>query len=240
MKKLLLLFLVLVLSSALFAASYVASTSWVASYMDLAGLDDVVSIAPSSLRHPPEYELKPSDVALLMNADLFCYAGYEGMMRTIGGNIENPDRVDIQINTGNSIENITKEVEKIASQMNTVPRLDEYVSYIEKMRDVIASSPIKDMKVLCHTMQLPLAQDFGLNVAGTFGPASPSAEEIRRAGEGDYDLIIDNVHNPVASPFAEVSDADIVVWRNFPERVGRNALLEVVEDNVENLMVVTE
>ena len=35
----------------------VASTSWAAAFADIAGADEVESIAPVNLRHPPEYEL---------------------------------------------------------------------------------------------------------------------------------------------------------------------------------------
>ena len=238
MKKLLIILASMLSLFPVYSDGAVASTSWIASYMDLAGIDDVTVIAPSSLRHPPEYELKPSDVATLMDADLFCYGGYEGMMKTIGDNITSPDRIDLKVNTGNSIENIKKETEKIAEVAGTEVRLDEYIAFIGKAREKVASSPIKDMKVLCHKMQLPLATDLGLDVVGTFGPASPSAEEILSAVNGDYDIIIDNVHNPVASPIAEVTDAEVVIWRNFPESTGHGALLEMVKGNVENLFAI--
>ena len=39
----------------------VASTSWTAAFADLAGIDNVTSIAPASLRHPPEYEVTVRD-----------------------------------------------------------------------------------------------------------------------------------------------------------------------------------
>ena len=39
----------------------VASTSWSAAFADIAGADEVESIAPVNLRHPPEYEITVSD-----------------------------------------------------------------------------------------------------------------------------------------------------------------------------------
>ncbi|MBR2107387.1 MAG: hypothetical protein IJ937_08980 [Treponema sp.] len=51
----------------------VASTSWVASIAELAGIDDVPTIAPVNLKHPPEYEIKPMDILKVSQADLFIY-----------------------------------------------------------------------------------------------------------------------------------------------------------------------
>ena len=100
---------------------------------------------------------------------------------------------------------------------------------------LVREKGLDDLKVLCHTMHLPLAKDLGLNIAASFGPAEMSPSEIADAAGADYDLIIDNVHNPVAGPAAEVSDAVVLIWRNFPEENVRGALADMVGTNIELL-----
>jgi hypothetical protein len=43
-------------------AAIIASTSWVAAIADAAGAQNIRILAPVKLCHPPEYELKPSDL----------------------------------------------------------------------------------------------------------------------------------------------------------------------------------
>ena len=62
---------VLVWSAAGLAAEepvVVASTSWVALMVKAAGIDDVTILAPIELRHHPEYDYLPSDIALVTQA----------------------------------------------------------------------------------------------------------------------------------------------------------------------------
>ena len=235
MRKTVLALLMLLVSLTLSASGYVASTSWVGSYMDLAGIDDFTVIAPSTLRHPPEYELKPSDIRLLTDADLFVYAGYEKMMEVISSSLVSETRNDLRISTGNNLDNVEAQVMKIAEAAGTQPRLDEYRAVIERGREIVREKGLDELKVLCHTMHLPLAKDLGLNIAASFGPAEMSPSEIADAAGADYDLIIDNVHNPVAGPAAEVSDAVVLIWRNFPEENVRGALADMVWANIELL-----
>lgn len=56
------------------SSNYVASTSWVAAIAELAGIDDVVTIAPANLKHPPEYEITADDMVSVINATLFMHA----------------------------------------------------------------------------------------------------------------------------------------------------------------------
>ena len=217
------------------AHTAVASTSWTAAFADLAGVDDIAVIAPSELRHPPEYELTPSDIIEIQNATFFIYAGYERMMTTIQEGIPSVDRVDIAITTENDRQTVIEMAELIASYTGTTPRYEGYVETVNEGRRMVEELFLDDLEVCCHTMQVPLAEDLGLNIVATFGGNELSAGQIQEAAESDYDLIIDNYHNPVAAPLAEVSGARLVIWRNFPPASGRNALQEMVKDNIDAL-----
>jgi len=228
-------------SSASHPASIVASTSWTAAFADLGGLDDVAFIAPATLTHPPEYEITVSDVVKINHADYFVYAGYERMMQSMGDSIKKEAGTMVQITTTNDIENVKKQAAILASLEGTEDkskvRLDSYIATIEEGAKQAEALGLTEAKVYCHTMQVYLAKDLGLQVAGTFGPGPVTAQQISEVSKGGYQIIIDNIHNPIAGPLLEVSpDSKIVVWRNFPESGGRGSLESMVHANIQALI----
>ena len=220
--------------------NYVASTSWVASIAELAGIDDVITIAPANLKHPPEYEITADDMVSVINAKLFMHAGYEKMMKTISTAAELDESKIVKVKTTNTLENLSNMVEmlseKAGTQEKAAERFGEYKQLIEDARARIAASPNKDIEVFANTNQAEFAKDLGLNVVSTFGSGSLTASQIEEAHDKAYALVIDNVHSPVASPIAEVSPSSIILtWRNFPDCLGNNALYNVVKENLESL-----
>ena len=228
-------------SSASRTISVIASTSWTAAFADLGGAQNIEIIAPASLIHPPEYEITVSDVMKIDKADYFIYAGYERMMKSMGDSISKTNTDLIQITTDNSIENVTKQAALIASalksQYYSEDRVYDYIQTVENGKQAVAKKGLDKLKVYCHAMQVFLAKDLGLQVGGTFGPGPLTASQIAEVAKGGYDIIIDNVHNPIASPLLEVSPSTkLVVWRNFPETVERKSLQKMVQQNIDALL----
>lgn len=220
------------------ATEVIASTSWTAAFADIAGIDQVEIIAPANLRHPPEYEITVSDIQKVAQSKYFIYAGFERMMQTLGDSTGNTKMIKVSCN--NSIENVTKQVTMLAEVFGTqevcAERLEEYKNAILAGKAWLEENGLSGAKVMCNTNQTYLAKDLGLEIAATFGPGEVTSEQIANAKKNNYVFIIDNVHNPVAQPLAEVSPASkYVIWRNFPEAVERNALKKVVEDNINML-----
>lgn len=220
--------------------NYVASTSWVAAIAELAGIDDVTTIAPANLKHPPEYEITADDMVSVINAKLFMHAGYEKMMKTISTAAELDESKIIKVKTTNTLENLSNMVtmlsEKAGTQELAAERFGAYKAMIEEARARIAASPNKDVEVYANTNQAEFARDLGLNVVSTFGSGALTASQIAEAHDKTYTLVIDNVHSPVASPIAEVSPSSIILtWRNFPDYLGNNALYNVIKENLETL-----
>ena len=118
MKKLVSLIAIMFSLSAIFASGkadkkqidVVASTSWTAAFADLAGVDEVETIAPATLRHPPEYEVTVSDIEKITTSKFFIYAGFERMMKTLGDAVGNTQMIKIHCN--NSVDNIKTETAK--------------------------------------------------------------------------------------------------------------------------------
>lgn len=224
-------------------SKFIASTSWTAAFADLAGVDNVSAIAPANLKHPPEYEITVSDIQKIMQSDFFIYAGFERMMRTLGSSVQKssaqkPEMIQISLN--NSIETVRESTRKIAeiagTQKENEKRLEEYVLFIKNASAELEKNGLKGAKVLVNINQRFLAEDLGFNVIATFGPEPVTSSQILDAKNGNYIFIIDNVHNPVGSPLSEVSpNAKYIAWRNFPEKTERNALLNMIKENVGQL-----
>lgn len=252
MKKLLSFLIVLFLAISVFAYGkkdnistvnkeqiVLASTSWTAAFADLAGVDNVKSIAPTSLRHPPEYEVTVSDIEKISSSNIFIYAGFERMMKTLGDAVGNT--IMLKIKCDNSIETVEESAGVISAvtgtQEESVIRVTKYIKAIEKGKTLVEKRGLKNKKILCNKNQIYLAKDLGLNVSATFGPGPVTSAQIADAKTGNYDLIIDNVHNPVGMPLVEVSpNSKYIIWRNFPEVIERDALLHVIEKNIDSII----
>lgn len=221
-------------------SKYVASTSWVAAIAELAGVDNVETIAPVNLKHPPEYEITPMDVLKVSEAELFMHAGYERMMKTISTAAEVDQEKIVKVRTANTIETLGKDVALISKKAGTEKaaekRFGDYQKMIEESRAKIKAAGLDTKTCYVNTNQAEFAKDLGLNVVGTFGAGPLTSEQIADIAEKKYDFIIDNVHSPVAGPAAEVSpDSKILVWRNFPEKKEKNAIYKLVKANIDML-----
>lgn len=247
MKKFILFILIIFLSFQTFAngknqkkqtLKIVASTSWTAAFADLAGLDSISVIAPANLRHPPEYEITVSDIKKIMESDIFIYAGFERMMQTLGDSVENTKM--IKIDCDNSVETVLKSSQKIAeicgTQRERDKRVKKYLFFIEESSNILEKKNLKNTKIFVNKNQRFLAKEFGFNTTNLFGPGLVTASQIQTAKDEEFIFIIDNIHNPVGKPLAEVSpNSKYILWRNFPQKVEKDALLHVVQENFKNL-----
>lgn len=241
-KKLSVLFAASLLATALWATpkKVVASTSWSAAFADIAGADEVESIAPVNLRHPPEYEITVSDVQKISDSEVFIFAGFERMMKTLGTKVANKG-VSVQVTLDNSLATVKESTLKIAQALGTEDiqkvRFAEYEKLVKDGQKKALKKKLNKKKVLCNKNQTYLAKELGLEIAGIFGPGPVTAEELLEAKKAGYDLIIDNIHNPTGKPVTEVlPKAKYIVWRNFPTAVEHDALKKVVADNIELLL----
>lgn len=223
------------------SSKYVASTSWVAAFAQMAGIENVDTIAPANLRHPPEYEITADDILKVTDCEIFMYAGYERMMKTIANASEiNEDKI-IKVKTTNTEKNICAMVNMLSQEAGTQKsaqkNLDEYVKYIEKTRAQIKALGIDKKSFYVNVNQAEFAADLGINIAGTFGPSPLTSAQLEEIALNKYDYIIDNIHNPVAEPAKEVSaESKIIMWRNFPDMMEDKTLLNIIKNNCEMLL----
>ncbi len=223
----------------------VATTSWSAAFVYAAGVEDVGVLAPYDLRHPPEYEFRPSDVELVGGAGLVVYAGYERMVEKIRSAAGGDGPELLQIVTQYDMATIRDSVVKIAEMTDTLQAAEKNIAEIESFYDdwknELEEYGAGGIPVVCHAFQRPLIEELGFEVAGVFGPAPLEAREIDELTRSGAELIIDNYHNDVGKPLVEtMQTVPAVVFINFPGaentvslpdvlRVNRNRLRELLE-----------
>ncbi len=204
----------------LFSDTVLATNAWTAAFAAAAGVQDVLQLAPSNMLHPPEYELRPSDVKKLSDADLVIYAGYENMMKTITARLGKGNEALLKITTSYDPQILGASVMKIAGKAGDPARARAWLAGYDKALDEIRRC-LKDKKlygapVLVHFHQKALARALGFQILGGFGPAPLKASEIGKLGKMKPVLILDNGHNPMASPLEELCGIKALELVNFP------------------------
>ncbi|TFH05856.1 MAG: ABC transporter substrate-binding protein [Spirochaetales bacterium] len=213
------------------AQQVLASTSWTAGFALLAGATDVDVLAPYEFSHPPEYELRPSDIRRAAEADLVVYAGYEVMVPRLLESIQGTNAAPLQIVTAHAWPVLTASVRAIAQELGTQvtaeATLAELRASLDDWANQIAESEYAGVPVVANFHQQALAREIGLNVVGVFGPAPLEAQQIRDLSELHPVLIIDNGHNPMAMPLEETTNARLVTWYNFPGVDGTRTIQDI-------------
>ena len=97
----------------------VASTSWTGAIAEAAGADEIRILAPFELKHPPEYDYRPSDIARLRFASLLVYGGYEPFVKKLAVAAGLPPDKMMVIVTSNDPDNQKKQARLLAEKLGT-------------------------------------------------------------------------------------------------------------------------
>lgn len=245
MKKIILLLkLILLISNPIFSEGFkvVATTAWTAAFAEAAGADEIIVLAPAEMMHPSEYELRPSDVIAIQDADFFIYAGYERVMRNISDSLELDDSKKIQITTRYDWPTLTDSIRTIANRLDTSELAEENIleirSFYDEAIDILKNEGLFGAKVLAHFHQQALLRSWGFNIIELYGPAPLEAADIVRLSSAEeIDLIVDNIHNPIGSALTETqTKSEYVVLMNFPGGSDTKSLLDVLRYNLEIIL----
>ncbi len=213
----------------------VASTEWTAAFARAAGIPEVRVLAPAASRHPAEYPLRPSDLRAVAAADALIFAGYEAMAARLR-EVAPKDATVLRIDTDYSLATLRGSLEALRAAGGTTETAAaslraialEYAAW----RAELAARDLAGAPALVHRFQEPLARELGFEVVAVFGPLPPQAAALASLAEAEVALIIDNHHNAVAAPLAEVhAPAPVVAFLNFPGAAGTATLLDVVRHN---------
>lgn len=216
----------------------VASTSWVAAMAKAAGAQNVRVLAPVDLKHPPEYDFKPSDVQSIIEADWIIMAGYEPFMnQMLEANDVDEEKI-IKVSTTNTIENLKEQTKLIAEKIGTEEaqaKWDEeftiaYNSILEKAKN----KGVKNTKVLVQMHLQAFVKALGFDVLEAYSADELTPAKIGELAKLNPDLIIDNYHNPQGQPIAEATGVDRIEIRNFPGEEHKD-LIDLFIDNAKKL-----
>jgi zinc transport system substrate-binding protein len=227
------------------ADGVIATTAWTAAFVRLAGGDEVRVLAPYEMRHPPEYELKPSDIEAVARARLIVFAGYETMVEKLKDTAGRVDITLLQIDTRNDLATVRVSVSRVAAALGTEERATENLRQLEEYfsdwRREIGRLGLAGAPVLVHFFQQPLVRELGFEVKGVFGPGPLEPAQIVTLSDEDVVLIVDNWHNEIGRPFEEtVPAARRVSWINFPGSFGTRSLQDVFDYNRRALREIVE
>jgi len=208
----------------------IASTSWVQAFALAAGAKNVVTIAPFELQHPPEYEIKPSDLLAVQHASLIVYSGYEKFAKKLAETAQNKNLRIVSVYTDNVPSTVIAESKKIAEALGTTEEqakwAQSFTSFTENLRSEVAAA-LPDKKVVVQAYMKTFVDWLGLDVVGTFGPGEPSPAVVLELIKKKPAIVVDNYHNPGGKALAESLGVPYVVLINFPGKDGTRTIEDV-------------
>lgn len=161
----------------------VATTGWEAAFAKAAGATDVTVIVPSSIKHAPDYDPKPSDLAAVTKADFVLYAQFEGFAGKITDAADSAAKT-VAVNLDNSRANVVTEVQRLGDLFGTRPAADAWLQNFGGEYDRLAA----EVKAAWRDGQAPkvvtqaftgfAAQLSGAQVLGTYGPEPVTAGKV--------------------------------------------------------------
>lgn len=216
-------------------ARVVASTSWTAAIATAGGATDVLVIAPLDLKHPPEYELKPSDLEAVSGAALVVYSGYEKFAKRLAETSAGAGTEVLALYTDNLPPVFKREARKVAEKLGTTAAYEAWETGFDAQLEVMKArigAAYPDKRAVVHKYLATYAEWLGLEVIGTFGPGELSPSALLTIVKAKPALIVDNWHNVSGKGIAEsLSGAAYVELINFPGKDGTRTIEDVFTYN---------
>ena len=215
------------------AQTVVASTSLTGAIAKAAGASEVRILTPAGAKHPPEYELKPSDLLKLEGANVVLYAGYERMVSRLAETSKNKNLVAIQVNTVMSPDNIIAQTRKVAAALHTETQQQLWEkSFMEKLNGLKTKlAPFAGKSAVVHLQAQPFARWAGLSVVQVISPGELSPKAMTEAIGKNPDIVVDILHFPVARVIADNARSRYAQLINFPGVDNTATLDDVFEYN---------
>jgi hypothetical protein len=213
----------------LYAETVVASTSLTGAIARAAGASEVRIITPAEAKHPPEYELRPSDLLKLEDATVVVYAGYERMVAKLVEASNSKGLISIQVDTATSPDNLIAQTRKIAGVLHTEKQQQAWEKgFLEKLsRDKAKLTPFAGRRAVVHLQAQAFTRWAGLSVVQVISPGELSPKAITDAIARKPDIVVDILHFPAARVIAENAHCLYVQLINFPG-VGETLTLDDV------------
>lgn len=216
----------------------IASTSLAGAIVKAAGAKEVRILTPGETRHPPEYDLKPSDIIKFEGADIAIYGGYERMVQKLLETSRNKNILAIQIETETSPENLINQVRKISKLLGTEKDAQAWeIGFLEKLKSLKKKlSSFSGKKAVVHRFAQPFTQWVGLYVIQIVSPGELTPKVIVEAVRKKPELVVDILHFPNAKVIAENAKCRYLQVINFPGIENTKTLEDLFEYNTNQLL----
>ena len=216
----------------------VATTSLTAAIAKAAGAKQVSVLTPPGQKHPPEYDLKPSDLLKIEGAGVVVYAGYEKMVSRLLEAAKNKGIQAIQISTETSPENLIAQARKISKILKSEKEQEaweqRFVAALAALQKEL--SPFAGKRAVAHHFAQPFAKWAGLSVVQVIRPGELTPKVIAEAAGQAPDVVVDILHFPVAKVIAENARCRYVQVINFPGIDGTSSLEDIFRYNSRELI----
>ncbi len=218
---------------------YVASTAWTAAIAEAAGATDVEILAPLELRHPPEYDFRPSDVAKVLEADMIFWGGYEGFIRKLVAANDISDNRLYRITTNNSPDILVAQTRAIAEKLGTQEAQQAWEKELDELlaalKQAAQNADVAGTQVIVNFHQEMFVRWLGYDVVGVIGQDELTPNKIGELVASRPTMVIDNWHNAQGAPVAEAASAQHIELLNFPGTHGTSSILSLLEYNARQL-----
>jgi zinc transport system substrate-binding protein len=205
----------------------VASTSLTGAIALAAGAAEVRVITPVEVNHPPEYEVKPSDLLKLQGASIAVCGGYEKIVPKLVEASKNGSIVSLPVDTRTSPDNLIEQARKIAKLLSTEEAERAWESRFQakltELREKLR--PFSGRRAVVHRQAEPFARFAGLNVVRILAPGELTPRTMAESIAAGPELVFDILHFPMAAALAQNAGCPYVRIINFPG-VGRTKTLE--------------
>ncbi len=243
MKKILFIVILLIfISSGMVSAqqelNVVASTAWVGGIAEAAGVTNIRVLAPTELRHPTEYDFRPSDIQLALRADYIIWAGYEPFIRRLVEAANIPEQKVLRVNTNNSPPILRESVRTLAMQLGQEAAMSTWEQKLDALAEQLQSAAknmcVSEIAVAVQGHQQRFVEWLGYNVVAVYGPGEMTPTQLANVLKENPVMIIDNWHSAQGQPLvtAEKSYHSLL---NFPGTEGTRTLLDVIKYNGKQL-----
>ncbi|WP_216206548.1 metal ABC transporter substrate-binding protein [Amycolatopsis aidingensis] len=175
----------------------VAASAWEGAFAKAAGATNITVIVPPSIKHAPDYDPKPSDLAAVAEADFVLYAPFEGFAGKLKDAAGSAAEL-VELKLDNAPETMSAEVRRLAGMFGTEQAAESWISGFETEYDRL-SSEVRDAwqegkppKVVHQAFLGFAAQLAGAEVLGTYGPGPVTASQLSELSAKEPEFVFDN------------------------------------------------
>jgi zinc transport system substrate-binding protein len=231
-------FILVIQSTSIAQEVVIASTSLSGAIAKAAGATEVRVLTPAEMRHPPEYELKPSDLIKFEGARLVVYGGYEKMVAKLLETSQNKNIKAIQIDTTTSPENLMIQARKAAQVLNTEKKEEMWEQNFREKLKVLKEkvTAFSEKKAVVHLQAQPFGKWVGFSVVQVIRPGELTPKAVADAIAQNPELVVDILHLPMAKVIAENAKCKYIQVINFPGIENTATLGDIFEFNSRQLI----